>query len=104
MSAPSTTDESRPEQLTLVIRAVSDLTTDLANAIYDGVDGECEIAMRSGLLYIELGGGDVDIWAATPRLVAAVQRIVPGAELVRVEVADMETAAERAQQPLRSSA
>jgi len=104
MSASANSDKPAAERLTLVIRSVPALTTELANSVYEVVDGECEIAMRDQLLYIELASQVVDTWAATPRLMTAVQARVPEAELVRVEVADMVTAAERAHQPLRSSA
>jgi len=48
--------------------------------------------------------GPADGWAKTPALLAAVRATVVDAELVRVEAADMATAAERAHEPLRSSA
>jgi hypothetical protein len=104
MSAPADADKPTTDRLTLVIRSVPELTTQLADAVYAVVDGECEIAMRDRLLYIELANEDVDSWSATPQLLSAVQRVEPEAELVRVEAADMVTAAERAQAPLRSSA
>ena len=90
--------------LTLVIRGVPDLTAELAEALYDASDGDCEVAMREGLLYVEVPAGPSDGWAKTPALLAAVRTTVADAELVRVEAADMATAAERAHEPLRSSA
>ncbi len=97
-----TTDEPRESRLTLVFRGVSDLTSPLANAVYEAADGECEIGMRDRLLYIEVPveGG----WEQTPNLLAAVRAAAPRAELVRVEAADMVTAAERANGPLKASA
>jgi len=104
MSTSANAEKPAAQRLTLVIRSVPELSPDLANTIYEAAGGECEIAMRDQLLYIELGSDVVDAWATPPRLLAAVQTIVPEAELLRVEVADMITATERAHEPLRSSA
>lgn len=104
MPAPVKPDNPQPDRMSLVIRGVPDLTAELANAIYQVSDGDCEVAMREGLLYVKVPAGPADGWAKTPALLAAVRATVVDAELVRVEAADMATAAERAHEPLRSSA
>ncbi|MEX0884850.1 MAG: hypothetical protein WD009_00285 [Phycisphaeraceae bacterium] len=98
------TDNPYADRLTLVIRRVPDLTAELAGAVYEAAGGECEVGMQDWLLYIEVPTDAARGWARTPELLAAVRRLVPDAELVRVEAADIVTAAERSRGPLRSSA
>lgn len=92
------------DRLTLVIRGVADLTAELADALYDAAGGDCEVVMRDGLLYVEVAGDASQGWGRTPALMAAMGALTPEAELVRVEAADIVTAADRSHHPLRSAA
>ncbi len=103
MSAPVDRHPETGRRLTLVITGVPDLTPELANAVYEAAGGDCEVGMSDYLLYVEMAGETAADWQRTPDLLALVRSLVPAAELVRVEAADIVTATERSAAPLQGT-
>ena len=90
--------------LTLVICGVDDLYDEMVDAIWVASDGDCEVGITDFNLYVQLSVEAGRGWLLTPKVVAAVQGVVPRAELLRVEATDSFTAAERSRQRLDAAA
>ena len=90
-------------RLTLVISGVGEYPDALADAVFEATDGDCGVGSVDHVLYVDIPQGADGGWMLAPRVFAAIREVVPAAELLRVEMTDGPTAAERARQPLEAT-
>jgi len=78
---------------TLVLSGVSELTPEIANALYDAAGGDLELSMREGVVLVEVVRSAVSLREAITSLIQAVEASGTGLRVVRVESDDANTIA-----------
>ena len=78
---------------TLVLSGVSELTPEIANALYDAAGGDLELSMREGVVLVEVVRSAVSLREAITSLIQAIEASGTGLRVVRVESDDANTIA-----------
>jgi hypothetical protein len=78
---------------TLVLSGVSELTREIANALYDAAGGDLELSMREGVVLVEVVRSAVSLREAITSLIQAIEASGTGLRVVRVESDDANTIA-----------
>ena len=81
---PDMSDHRR--QVTLTLTNVGEWDADTADALFVALNGELEFGTRDGLGFIEVPMDAEQLWAHLPQVIDAIGRVLPEAEVVRVEV------------------
>jgi hypothetical protein len=75
----------KKHQFTLVLAGVSDLTSELADALYEATKGDIEFSMRDGVAYLEFERAAPSLNKAIRSAIADVEQADLGIRVVRVE-------------------
>jgi hypothetical protein len=70
---------------TLILAGVSELTPELADAVYEATGGDIELNMRGGVAYIEFQREGDSLHAIILKAIGQVQSADPSLRVVRVE-------------------
>lgn len=77
----------------LVLSGISELTPDVANALYEATGGDIELNMRSGVAYVEFERSAATLRAGVERAIREIEGAEAGVRVVRVESEDANTIA-----------
>jgi len=72
-------------QFTLILAGVSELTSELADALYEATNGDIEFAMRDGVAFLEVTRVARTLRGAITSAIEDVERANVGVRVVRVE-------------------
>ena len=72
-------------QFTLILSGVSELTPELADALYEATDGDIELNMRDSIAYLEVERSAPSLDEAITSVMREVERAGVGVRVVRVE-------------------
>ena len=86
MPTPEPDMSDRRRQVTLTLTNVGEWDADTADALFVALNGELEFGTRDGLGFIEVPMDAEQLWAQLPQVIDAISRVLPDAEVVRVEV------------------
>jgi hypothetical protein len=75
----------KPHKFTLILSGVSDLTPDLADALYEATGGDIECDMRDGIAFLEFERGAPTLRDAIASAIREVEGAAAGVRVVRVE-------------------
>jgi hypothetical protein len=70
---------------TLILAGVSEITPELADALYEATNGDIEFAMRDGVAFLEVTRAARTLRAAITSAIEDVERADVGVRVVRVE-------------------
>lgn len=72
-------------QFTLILSGVSELTPELADALYEATDGDIELNMRDRIAYLEVERSAPSLREAITSAIQEVENADVGVRVVRVE-------------------
>ena len=72
-------------QFTLILSGVSELTPELADALYEATDGDIELNMRDSITYLEVERSAPSLDEAIAGVIHEVESAGVGVRVVRVE-------------------
>jgi hypothetical protein len=75
----------KKHKFTLVLAGVSDLTPELANALYEATKGDIELNVRNGVAYLEFDRAATTLRDAITSAIQDVEGADVGVRVVRVE-------------------
>jgi len=78
-------------RFTLILSGVSDLTPELADALYEATDGDMEFNMRNGVAFLEFERAAPTLRDAITSAIDDVEGADVGVRVVRVESEDANT-------------
>jgi len=73
------------QQFTLILAGVSEITPELANALYEATGGDIELNMREGVAFLEFDRAAPSLRDAVRSAIAQVEGAGLGIRVVRVE-------------------
>ncbi len=80
-------------QFTLILSGVSDITSELADALYGATGGDIEFNMRNGVAFLEFDRTATSLHEAITSAITQVEGAGVGVRVVRVESDDANTIA-----------
>ncbi len=80
-------------QFTLILSGVSDITSELADALYGATGGDIEFNMRNGVAFLEFDRTATSLHNAITSAITQVESAGVGVRVVRVESDDANTIA-----------
>ena len=80
-------------QFTVILSGVSEITPELANALYEATGGDIEFNMRDGVAFLEFDRTSNSLHDAITSSIAQVEGAGVGVRIVRVESDDANTIA-----------
>ena len=72
-------------RFTLILSGVSEITPELADALYAATGGDIELNMRDGVAFLEFDRASSSLYDAVISAIAQVEAAGVGARVVRVE-------------------
>lgn len=72
-------------QFTLILAGVSEITPELADALYEAMNGDIEFAMRHGVAFLEVTRTARTLRAAITSAIEDVEHADVGVRVIRVE-------------------
>ncbi len=72
-------------RFTLILSGVSEITPDLADALYAATGGDIELNMRDGVAFLEFNRSSLSLRDAVTSAISQVEGAGVGARVVRVE-------------------
>jgi hypothetical protein len=72
-------------RFTLILSGVSEITPELADALYAATGGDIELNMRDGVAFLEFDRASSSLYDAVTSAIAQVEAAGVGARVVRVE-------------------
>jgi hypothetical protein len=72
-------------QFTLILSGASEITPELADALYEATDGDIEFSMRGGVSYVEFTRSAPSLRDAITSAIREVEGAKVGVRVVRVE-------------------
>jgi hypothetical protein len=76
---------SKKHRFTLILSGISELTADVSHALYEATGGDIELAMRSGVAFIEFEREAPALRDAITAAIGEVEGADVGVRVVRVE-------------------
>ena len=80
-------------QFTLILSGVSEITPELADALYEATGGDIEFNLRDGVAFLEFDRAASSLHDAVTSAIAQVESAEVGVRVVRVESQDANTIA-----------
>jgi hypothetical protein len=75
----------KKHKFTLILAGVSELTPELANALYEATGGDIELSMRNGVAFLDFHRGASTLHEAITSAINEVEGTNVGVRVVRVE-------------------
>ena len=72
-------------KFTLILSGVSELSSELADSLYEATNGDIELSMRDGVAFLEFDRSASTLHAAITSAIREVEDADVGARVVRVE-------------------
>ncbi len=75
----------KTHRFTLVLSGMSDLTPEIANALYEATNGDIELNLREGVAFLEFARNATSLQDAVTSAIREVEGAKVGVRVVRVE-------------------
>lgn len=80
---------SEQRQVTLTLANVGQWTAETADALYVALDGDLEFGTRDGVGIVEVPMDASELWQRLPKVIDAIGRVLPNAEVIRVDISPL---------------
>jgi hypothetical protein len=75
----------RDHRFTLILSGISEITPELADALYEATGGDIELNMRDGVAFLEFERASASLYDVITSAISQVEGAGVGARVVRVE-------------------